>query len=206
MTDVTWWSVLPIASAWMRWNLLLAWVPLGLSVVLFRGETPRSPLWWLGVAVFVAFLPNAPYILTDTIHLVEEIQHTESLLVNTLIIFPKYILFLLLGFGAYVLALVNLGLYVQAVGRRSWELPLEWVLHGLSAIGIYLGRFDRLNSWDLLTQPGQVVMRLGHILTSGRSLLIVLMLMVGLTGCYWVGKQVVLGLRALYHLRRQAPV
>ena len=206
MAGTAWWSVIPIASEWMRWNLLLAWIPLVLSVLLFRVVPQRSPFWWLGVAVFVAFLPNAPYILTDVIHLVEEMQHTDSRLVGSLIIFPKYLLFLLLGFGAYVLSLVNLGLYVQAAGRRSWELPLEWTLHGLSAIGIYLGRFDRLNSWDLVTQPGQVLVRLGQILTTGRSLLIILALTVGLAGLYWLGKQVVLGLRALSHLRRQSPV
>ncbi len=58
---------------WMVWNTMLALVPLALSFTLFSpGRRCRSMGWWFGFAVFVAALPNAPYVLTDVIHLVDD--------------------------------------------------------------------------------------------------------------------------------------
>src|SRR5262245_2969471 len=58
---------------WMGWNTLLAWVPVVLAWGLFRGgadrSVSRSPLWWAGLVLFVLFLPNAPYVVTDLFHL-----------------------------------------------------------------------------------------------------------------------------------------
>ncbi|MDX2244404.1 MAG: DUF1361 domain-containing protein [Leptolyngbyaceae cyanobacterium bins.302] len=192
------WSVLPISSSWMRWNLFLALVPLALSVILFRLANRRSSLWWVGVLVFVAFLPNAPYILTDIIHLVEDIQITESLLVNTLITVPKYAMFILLGFGAYALSLVNLGLYLNSQGLSRWVLPAELMLHGLSAIGVKLGRFERFNSWDLLVQPGQVLLGLFQNLTENQSLLFMVSGAGIIAALYWGFKQIILALMLRY--------
>ena len=47
----------------------LAAVPAILAVPLFWGTHRRTPFWWLGVVVFALFLPNAPYVVTDIIHL-----------------------------------------------------------------------------------------------------------------------------------------
>nr|MDT0667417.1 DUF1361 domain-containing protein [Micromonospora sp. DSM 115978] len=53
---------------WMTWNTLLAWVPVLLAGVLFRGvadrHVSRSPVWWAGLVLFALFLPNAPYVVT----------------------------------------------------------------------------------------------------------------------------------------------
>jgi uncharacterized membrane protein len=62
-------SVLAGHLPWMGWNLLLAAIPVLLAWVLFRPARRRAALWWLGLAVFVAFLPNAAYVLTDAVHL-----------------------------------------------------------------------------------------------------------------------------------------
>jgi len=199
------WSALPISSSWMRWNLFLALIPLVLSFGLFQWAKRRSLTWWIGVLLFVAFLPNAPYILTDIIHLVEEIQRTESLLFNTLITIPKYAVFILIGFEAYVLALVNLGFYLLAHGLNRWVLPIELMLHSLSTIGIALGRFDRLNSWDLVTQPTQVFLTLFQTLTNERSLLFILIGSLIITTLYWVSKQIVLALSLRHQLLFSAP-
>ncbi|MGL4883991.1 MAG: DUF1361 domain-containing protein, partial [Waterburya sp.] len=59
-------------SGWIVWNLFLAFIPLALSFWLFvRRNIKRSLLWWIGLVVFIAFLPNAPYLLTDIIHLID---------------------------------------------------------------------------------------------------------------------------------------
>lgn len=194
MSWTAFWYVLPISLDWMRWNLFLALIPLSLSIGLFQLAPQRSLGWWLGLVAFVVFLPNAPYILTDVIHLVEEIQGTESLLVNSLVIIPRYVLFILLGFGAYVLSLVNVGLYLNAHALGRWILPMELGLHSLSAIGVNLGRFDRFNSWDLLVRPGSILLEILQDLTSRRALGFIAIATLVIAGLYWVGKQITLAL------------
>ena len=55
------------------WNFFLAFVPFVLSLYLFRRETRRGWLWWPLLLVFIAFLPNAAYTLTDIIHFISEV-------------------------------------------------------------------------------------------------------------------------------------
>jgi uncharacterized membrane protein len=194
MTWTTVWYVLPLSSRWMMWNLFLALIPLGLSLWLFRRPGPRSLGWWLGMAAFVAFLPNAPYVLTDLIHLTEEIHENNSLLFNTLVLLPKYALFVFIGFEAYVLSLMNLGHYLKQQGLASAVLQVELVLHGLCAIGVYLGRFERFNSWDLMTRPHHVFHSLAENLLDPRPLFFMVLGLVTIAGLYWVMKQISLAL------------
>lgn len=195
-------SVLHRNLPWMSWNLFLAFVPLVLSLWLFYPRQARSPLWWVVLLVFIAFLPNAPYVLTDIIHLVRQIRYEPSIWMISLVIIPQYCLFMLLGFGAYALSLVRLGKYLLQQGRRRWVLPAELGLHGLSAIGVYLGRFDRFNSWDFVTQPGAVIASAIDNLLSRRALLIMAIAFVIIAGLYWIMKQVILGLMQRRHTLR----
>ncbi len=202
---MSFWTALPISSDWMRWNLFLAMIPAVLSIALFRLAKQRSSLWWVAMLIFIAFLPNAPYILTDVIHLVQDIQQTESLLVNTLVVIPKYTLFVLLGFGFYVLALINLGLYLTSQGLSRWVLPTELFLHSLSAIGVKLGRFERFNSWDLVTHPQRVLLQTLQSFTDRRSLLIILATTLIIGTLYWVFKEIILALVLRYQTRSSEP-
>ncbi|MBF2029637.1 MAG: DUF1361 domain-containing protein [Oscillatoriales cyanobacterium C42_A2020_001] len=202
MTWMTIWYALPFAYRWMAWNLLLALMPWLLSVWLFQTGLKRSIVWWVGFVVFIVFLPNAPYTLTDLIHLVEEIQRTDSLLLNTLVILPKFALFVLLGFAAYVVSLVNLGQYLQRQGMERFVFPAELVLHGLSAVGVYLGRFERFNSWDLATRPVQVMVGLFKSLFDGRSLMIMALSFSVIAILYWLFKQITLALMLQQQYRK----
>jgi len=188
------WNVLPLSSRWMTWNLFLALIPLALSVWLFRRRGDRAPLWWLGCLGFLAFLPNAPYVLTDLIHLTPAIQQSDSLLINTLITIPRFVLFEVIGFGAYVLALINLGDYLKRNGVTRLVLPIELMLHGLCAIGIFLGRVERFNSWDLLTRPNRVIISFAENFQDPRPLMFMTISFGILTALYWVAKQIVLAL------------
>lgn len=156
----------------MVWNSFLAFIPLVLSVWLFRGRGRRSWGWWLGAATWLAFLPNAPYVLTDLIHLVKDIRQVHSIWLITLVLVPQYLLFMGFGFQAYVVSLMNLGHYLRRQGADRWVWPTELVLHGLTAIGIYLGRFPRFNSWDILTRPDALVTGVLQDLLNRRPLLI----------------------------------
>jgi uncharacterized membrane protein len=137
------WLVLP--------NLVLAWIPYGVALLIRRYAACARPRWWgyLGLgALWLAFLPNAPYITTDFIHLTNAyggvpIQFDIALLALV------SLTGLILGFAA--MELVH-GL-VQARWGRVTGLLFASAGWFLSSLGIYIGRVDRWNSWDLLQSP-----------------------------------------------------
>ncbi len=55
----------------MVWNLYLAAIPAVVALLLFRRPASRSVAWFAGFGVWLLFLPNAPYVLTDVVHLHE---------------------------------------------------------------------------------------------------------------------------------------
>lgn len=147
-------SALVSNVGWMGWNVFLALVPLVLARALF-GHRPRRR-WVLitGGAVFVAFLPNAPYVLTDVLHLPETLTHLHGSGWLAAAVVGQYLCLFAAGFSAYVLSLVRLERWLADHGMsRRAVLGVDLSLHALCAVGIVLGRVFRFNSWDLLTNP-----------------------------------------------------
>jgi uncharacterized membrane protein len=205
-------SVIAENADWMGWNLFLAIVPLALSVVLFRptslskinlrlfpaalNQRLRSLPWWLTALVFIAFLPNAPYILTDVIHFFSLDEKYDSLLISTFMLVPLFTLFLLAGFGAYVISLINLGAYLNQIGLRRYVFTVEIVIHALNAVGVYLGRFLRFNSWDLVTNLPGVAMSIPNELLNHRPMLVMTVTFIVIAGLYVPFKYLVLAISA----------
>jgi uncharacterized membrane protein len=112
----------------------------------------------IGLAIaLVLFLPNAPYVLTDGIHLWQSLESSARPGRLLLVLLPQYILFWLVGLAAYTLAVVNLRRWIKQQWSSLRHFDPAWTLHGLSGLGVYLGRFDRFNSWDLFHSPRVVV-------------------------------------------------
>jgi len=137
-------------NAFLIWNLFLAWLPLIFALLaceLFRSG-PGSG-WKLGAlgGAWLLFFPNAPYIFTDVIHLVYRAHQY---------FWVDLLLLLICALTGLVLGFVSLYL-MQSIVRRRYGWIAGWlfvaVVAGLSGFGIYLGRFLRFNSWDVLTQP-----------------------------------------------------
>ncbi|MDY6902445.1 MAG: DUF1361 domain-containing protein [Cyanobacteriota bacterium] len=187
-------DVLQINMRWMTWNLFLAFIPLVVSVWLFRRiKKSRSWVWWLGFAVFYAFLPNAPYLLTDVIHLIDDIRTIQSVWMITLVLIPVYLLVILAGFEAYVISVINMGHYLHRIGKSQWILGMELITHALSAVGIYWGRFLRFNSWDFVTQPDALITQGIEEILGKQPLVIIAISFVILTALHWLMKRVTLG-------------
>lgn len=144
----------------MGWNLFLAMLPLVMAIGLFRRRRPPGLLWWGGFAVFLLFLPNSAYVLTDIVQFVRHVRrapHVSAWNVGLQLV-PIYGLFMLAGFQAHVLSLQLAGQYLRALSHTAWVAPAEIALNLAVAVGIYLGRFRRFNSWDVLHDP----LRLGY--------------------------------------------
>lgn len=141
---------------WMSWNLMLALVPWALAMWLFRDRRPIRGAGVILAFVCLALLPNASYVLTDVIHLPRHVRAEPSDAVVLFGVLPLFGLFMAVGFIAYVDTVRRISTWVCEMdwARRSW--PIEVLLHGMSAVGIYLGRAHRFNSWDLLDRPDEI--------------------------------------------------
>jgi uncharacterized membrane protein len=123
--------------------------------------------------------------------------------VVALVFIPIHAIAILMGFEAYTLSLLNQAYYLKQKGNERFILPTELLIHALSAIGIYLGRFVRLNSWDLATDPTSVIAITLNTLTTKRPAFVVFVTFIILTVLYWVMKQITLGLKLRIYYSRQ---
>ena len=142
---------------WMAWNLVLALAPWVFSIYLFRPSRRPSRAWFCGALACLLLMPNAPYVLTDVIHLPPSVRREPSDAAVLLVVFPVYAALFAIGFGAYCDALRRFTRYVTGRGwvRSPWAIELP--VHALSAVAIYVGRIHRLNSWDIAQQPADVL-------------------------------------------------
>jgi uncharacterized membrane protein len=138
---------------WMGWNTLLALVPALLAFQVFRHRGRRGPAWWLGAAAFLLFLPNAPYVVTDLVHLRADVALADTDATVYAGVLPMYAGFIAIGFLSYAACLREVGLWLRTRGRALWIGRTELGLHALCAVGVVLGRMARLNSWDTVTRP-----------------------------------------------------
>jgi uncharacterized membrane protein len=136
----------------MVWNLFLAWVPFILAILAFhRAQRRLDGVVGILLVLWLLFFPNAPYMLTDFIHL----GKSESVPVwyDALMLSTFAWTALLLGYASLYL--------VQTLARRVVGLTWSWVVVAgalaLASFGVYLGRFVRFNSWDALIRPGTVL-------------------------------------------------
>jgi uncharacterized membrane protein len=154
-------------------------------------DRDRSIIWWFGVLLFIAILPNAPYILTDIIHFSDAVRAISSVWKITFVIVPTYILFIGIGWFAYVFSLVNIRQYMSRNQLEAYISITEFTLHLLCAVGIYIGRFIRFNSWSLVTEPKQFLQVLPGELLGKFPLLVILLTFLIITTFYAISKPLV---------------
>jgi uncharacterized membrane protein len=150
---------------WMLWNTFLALVPAALALVVFRHRGPRTLGWWIGAGLILLFLPNAPYVVTDLVHLRGDVLAIHSELGVVTGILPIYGAFIAVGFAAYAFVVWEGGRYLTAAGLGRWRPAAELAVHALCAVGIVLGRVARLNSWEPVTEPHTTAWRIVDTLT-----------------------------------------
>jgi uncharacterized membrane protein len=159
------WGVTQANRRWMGWNTFLALVPLGLAVLLLWRPHRRTVGWWIGIVVFALFLPNAPYVVTDLIHLRWMAAEADSAEVLVFAVLPLFAVFIGVGYASYLVCLELIVREVRSVRPTVARWVVEWSVHALCALGIVLGRITRLNSWDTVTTPRWTAERIFNTLT-----------------------------------------
>ncbi len=144
------------------WNLFLAWIPLIMAYIAYALSLKRVLLYIFVpffALIWIAFFPNAPYIMTDFQHLANGWSGAPLWFDVILLIWSSW--------TGLLLGIVSLYL-MQEIVRKTFGKLLGWVfvfsVSLLSSIGVYLGRFLRWNSWDILHAPIQIVRESWHLL------------------------------------------
>jgi len=145
-----------ITYIFLIWNLLLAYIPYFFSLYLDHKKHWAINLSFL--ASWLLFFPNAPYIITDFIHL--HLRPSHDFWFDLIIFFSFALNGLCIGF----LSLHKVFKWVS----KQWSPISAWFLAHLaltaSAFGIYLGRIERWNSWDAVIQPFSLLKNIYHLL------------------------------------------
>jgi uncharacterized membrane protein len=171
---------------WLAWNLFLAWIPFALALVLYeraRTGAPLRVLVPLGL-LWLVFFPNAPYLITD-------LKYAGGS--GGIPVLYDVLLFSAGAWTGLLLGLTSLFVVHIAVRRRvgalnAWALVVAVL--SLSSFGIYLGRVQRWNSWDVVANPvplgAQLMQGLAHPIDYPRPLALTVLMTAFLLTSYLV--------------------
>ncbi len=180
------WMWSPRSFRFLCWNLFLAWLPYFWSLWALSIQRRQPRRWWsllLPGLLWLLFFPNAPYLVTDLIHLRSYLPVPLWYDTGMLISF---------AWAGCFLAVASLFIMHQIIrdfaGRAlSWLIVMGMI--GLCGLGIYMGRFLRWNSWDVFLYPTDVLSdiahRLAHPFSNLQTYGVTLMFAAFLFVCYW---------------------
>ena len=163
------------ALAWVRvstflfliWNLFLAWIPYLIALKVERlqrlGARRIVVVAWL--MAWLVFLPNAPYIITDFVHFRH--QPPVPFWYDLTLFFAVASLGLTLG----LLSIFEVHLVLKHWFSQTFAAILVVFAIGLSGFGVWLGRFQRWNSWDIVTRPEALLRDIAETVTTRHELL-----------------------------------
>ncbi len=158
LTMFRFWATDTISYVFLPFNLILAWIPLGVAYS-FSQTKNQFKLFFLFL-LWLVFFPNSPYIITDLIHL--KPRNNFPLWFDSVFLYSFAFTGLMLGMFSAILIyrkLKEIFSLTTAKGTMLFAMLL-------SGYGVYIGRFLRWNSWNILTHPfeilGDTLVRLLH--------------------------------------------
>ncbi len=151
-----------ITYIFLIWNLFLAFIPYGISLKMDVSKSKWKLLAYGGI--WLAFFPNAPYLITDFVHLPHRTSPTFWIDLSLLTMFS------VAGFMLATLSLKKVHQVLHQFFNRLISNVILINLILLSGFGIYLGRILRWNSWDIVTNPKGLFVDIVHIFQSKKML------------------------------------
>lgn len=154
-------GILLFNTIWMSWNAILAFVSVFFGWKALHSKTIQQKLLYL--FLWLLFVPNTIYILTDFYHLIQQLPWINNLM-KPLLIF-QYLVFIPLGILSFVLSLGLFEKTLKKIAARykyfsSKKFMIERIIIAINfliAFGVILGRIHRLNSWEVFIDPAQVL-------------------------------------------------
>ena len=163
------------------WNLLLAWIPYlaALAIQPIYKITKSKTIIFLILMIWLFFFPNAPYIITDFVHFKRRIDLPFWYDITVLSSFAG------IGLMLGLLSLLKVEKFLMA-HLATWKAKLiSLSTIPLCGLGIWIGRYQRWNTWDILTRPDMLLMDIylqmkdpiANMDTLGLSIVITIMLL-----------------------------
>ncbi len=181
--------------SWMLINLILAFIPLVMAFIIFNRRFWKKNIFLnvfliFSSVIFFLFLPNAPYTLTDLIHLVRQIKDYKYFRIKDVeimfFLIPEYLVFIFLGLSFYTIALKKFITFLSGYVNNNKKLlfAIKVAVHFLMSIGVYLGRVYRYSSWDFIFHINRMIGVIGADLSDRYIYLYVIYYTVAFTVIY----------------------
>lgn len=169
----------------LGWNLFLAWIPFLCSILLIEARSNNRSKYIQAFLflVWLIFFPNSPYIITDLFHLKQKFG--IPLWFDLILILTFAWNGLLLGFAS----LFEIQRFLKKYFSSNIVHSFVAALMVLCSFGIYLGRYPRWNSWDIVSNPlnlfTDIFDMLIHPLNNTRMVGVTFFFSLFLIGSYW---------------------
>lgn len=151
---------------YILWNILLAFIPFLISsILLYYSEKNKlnQTLFVIGGIIWLIFLPNAPYIVTDLIHI--GVVKGVPVLYDSVLLFTSAWAGLLLGVNSiYHIEKILLSKYSKKITNFIILIVILF-----TSFGVYVGRFLRFNSWDFFTSHSSLLSSVWKIFTQSNN-------------------------------------
>ncbi|MEO5888691.1 MAG: DUF1361 domain-containing protein [Ferruginibacter sp.] len=131
----------------LLWNLFLAWIPFKISLYLTSQKVSNKWHAAILLAGWLLFFPNALYIVTDLIHL--DGRSNVPVWYDAVLLFTSAVAGLLMAFVSLYKVEV---FFNKQISNSATNKIIVFCLF-IGSFGVYLGRFLRWNSWDIVTNP-----------------------------------------------------
>lgn len=151
-----------LSFVWMLWNITLALIPFFISslLLLFSNDGKlNKTIFIVGMFLWILFIPNAPYILTDFIHL--GTTRSIPILYDIVLLFSSALTGLVVGFYSFS----HIEKIVSLYYKKTVTYGIMGVFMFLASFGVYLGRFLRFNSWDIFINHTSLVNNIWKIIS-----------------------------------------
>lgn len=154
------------SHGFLNWNLFLAYLPLVFAWGSYwaqhycRTAFTRTACAVVPAALWLLFLPNAPYVITDVIHIGRLNPDCPLWLDATTVVLAAAT-----GLVAGFLSLLRIEAILVEAGLARAAVWVRRAAIVLTSVGIWLGRIARWNSWDIVRRPGHLL-----VLLAGRTL------------------------------------
>lgn len=151
---------------YILWNIFLAFIPFLISLILLSSTTKDKifkPLFIIGFIVWLLFLPNAPYVVTDFIHLGR--IHVVPVMYDIFLLFTSAWVSLLLGLYS-----IN---HIEKIFLLRFSSKITNTIIAIiiffTSFGIYLGRYLRFNSWDFFINHNFLISSVFKVFTESNK-------------------------------------
>ena len=151
-----------VSFVYILWNMFLAFIPFIISSLLLsflKEKKLNKTIFIPGVILWLLFIPNAPYIVTDFIHL--GVTRFAPIIYDTILLFSSASVGLILGFYS----LFHIEQIIKTKYKSNITHLIMVIIIIMISFGIYLGRFLRFNSWDIFTNHISLVNNIWEILS-----------------------------------------